>query len=132
MILLDTHVLIWLRLGSNRLGYETTELIETAWLSGNIFVSAISFWEIALLQAKHRLTINERAETWRRTVIEQGAKEVAVDGRIAVRAVNLGGLHADPADRIIVSTALDGYRLATVDRRILEWRGDVDRIDATR
>ncbi|MCY4129283.1 MAG: type II toxin-antitoxin system VapC family toxin [Gammaproteobacteria bacterium] len=132
MILLDTHVLLWLRFGSERLGQQTRQLIETSWQTGDIFISAISFWEVALLQRKRRIEIAENVDVWRRTVIEQGTKEVPVDGKIAIRAVNLNGLHSDPADRIIVSTALDGYRLATVDRRILEWRGDLERIDATR
>lgn len=132
MILLDTHVLLWLRLGSDRLGQETRQLIEASWQIGNIYVSAITFWEIALLQAKQRVELDEKVDVWRRTVIEQGTKEIPVDGKIGIRAVNLSGLHSDPADRIVVSTALEGYRLATVDRRILEWRGDVERIDATR
>ncbi|MCY4095020.1 MAG: type II toxin-antitoxin system VapC family toxin [Gammaproteobacteria bacterium] len=132
MILLDTHVLLWLRFGSERLGKQTRQLIETAWQSGNIFVSAISFWEIALLQQKQRIEFDQNVDVWRRTVIEQGTKEVSVDGKIAIRAVNLSGLHSDAADRIIVSTALEGYQLATVDRRILGWHGDLERIDATR
>ena len=132
MILLDTHVLLWLRLGSDRLGQQTRQLIEASWQHGDIYVSAITFWEIALLEAKRRVELDEKVDVWRRTVIEQGTKEVPVDGKIAIRAVNLSGLHSDPADRIVVSTALEGYRLATIDRRILEWRGDVERIDATR
>lgn len=132
MILLDTHVLLWLRLGSDRLGKQTKQLIEASWQNGNLYVSAITFWEIAFLNGKRRVELDEKVDVWRRTVIEQGTKEIPVDGKIAIRAVNLNGLHADPADRIIISTAFEGYRLATVDRRILEWRGDVERIDATR
>ena len=113
MILLDTHVLLWLRLGSERLGQQTRQLIETSWQRGNIFVSAISFWEIALLQSKRRIELDENIDVRRRTVIEQGTKEIAVDGKIAIRAVDLNDLHTDPADRIIVSTALEGYQLAT-------------------
>ncbi len=132
MILLDTHVLLWLRFGSDRLGQQTRRLIEASWQHGDIYVSAISFWEIALLQRKQRVELDQNIGVWRRTVLEQGTKELPVDGKIAIRAVYLAGMHADPADRIVVSTALDGYQLATVDRRILEWHGDVERIDATR
>jgi len=35
------------------------------------------------------------------------------------------------ADRIIVATALDGHRLATADRRIMEWPGPLNRLRAT-
>ena len=132
MILLDTHVLLWVRLGSDRIGQQTRQLIEASWQHDNICVSAISFWEIELLQRKHRVELDQDVDVWRRTVLEQGTKELPVNGKIAIRAVYLGGLHADPADRIIVSTALEGFQLATVDRRILGWHGDLERIDATR
>lgn len=56
--------------------------------------------------------------------------EIPVDGRIAVRAGLLRDLHGDPADRIIVATALAGHRLVTADRRILEWKGSLNRHDA--
>jgi len=41
-------------------------------------------------------------------------------GGIGIRAVNLEDLPCDPADRLIVATALEGYRLLTADLRILE------------
>ena len=83
-----------------------------------------------MLQSKHRVELDENIDIWRRKVIEQGTREIPVDGKIATRAVYLNGLHSDPADRIIVSTALEGYSLITVDRRILDWRGDLARVDA--
>ena len=61
---------------------------------------------------------------------EQGVVEIPIDGVIGVRAVNLLGLNNDPADRIIVATALDGHRLVTADRNILAWSGNLDRLDA--
>ncbi|MYD90149.1 MAG: type II toxin-antitoxin system VapC family toxin [Caldilineaceae bacterium SB0662_bin_9] len=42
----------------------------------------------------------------------------------------LPSLHADPADRIIVSTALEGHRLFTADAGILRWSGNLNRLDA--
>lgn len=53
-----------------------------------------------------------------------------VDGNIGVRAAELTGFHGDPADRIIVATALGGHQLVTADRRILEWSGAVNRLRA--
>ena len=54
-----------------------------------------------------------------------------MDGEIGIRANGLKNFHADPADRIIVATALYGHRLVTADRRILDWPGDLYRLDAT-
>ena len=49
----------------------------------------------------------------------------------AFRAATLTDFHADPADRLIVATALAGHRLVTSDRRILEWPGKLSRLDAS-
>ena len=62
----------------------------------------------------------------------QGVVEIAVDGEIGIGAVNLTDFHADPADRLIVATALRGHLLATADERILDWTGNVSRLDARR
>ena len=59
-----------------------------------------------------------------------GLAEIPVDGDIAIRANELTGLHADPADRLIVATALGGHRLVTADKRILSWSGRLSRVDA--
>ena len=44
--------------------------------------------------------------------------------------ITITDFHADPADRIIVATALGGHRLVTADERILAWSGNLDRLDA--
>ena len=57
--------------------------------------------------------------------MEQGLIEIPVDGEIGIRANALQDFHPDPADRIIVATALNGRRLVTADERILDWSGDL-------
>ena len=130
MILLDTHVLIWSRSGDSRLGTHTRELIEDALPGGELAVSAISFWEAAMLHAKGRFTLLRDATSWRDALLREGLIEVPIDGAIAARAGQLAELHGDPADRLIVATALEGHRLCTGDQRILGWPGPVDRLDA--
>ena len=58
--------------------------------------------------------------------------EIAVDGEIGIHAVGLADFHADPADRLIVATALRGHVLATADEKILDWTGNVNLLDARR
>ncbi len=70
-------------------------------------------------------------EAWRRDLLTQGLVEIPVSGLIGVRAGLLSGLHGDPADRLIVATALEGHELITADRRILDWPGKLNRMDAT-
>lgn len=132
MTLLDTHVILWLRVGDERLGTSARHTIDQAWQSGELAVSAISFWEIALLKSKNRISFPENLGHWRRVQLEQGMVELPVDGKAGLRAVDLADFHPDPADRLIVATALEGHRLVTADHRILGWPGKLDRLDATR
>jgi PIN domain nuclease of toxin-antitoxin system len=93
-------------------------------------ISAFSFWEIAMLHEKGRMTLLRDIGSWRRELLGQGLVEIPVDGDIGIRANTLSDFHADPADRIIVATALGGHRLVTADERILGWPGNLDRLDA--
>ena len=129
-MLLDTQAILWLRLGDRRLGRQSRHLIDEAWQSGQLCVSAISFWEVAMLRNKGRIAFPEDAGLWRREQLEQGVLEIPVDGEIEIRAVGLEDFHADPADRLIVATALGGHQLLTADRRILDWPGPLNRLDA--
>ena len=84
-----------------------------------------------MLRNKGRIAFPEDAGLWRREQLEQGVLEIPVDGEIGIRAVELEDFHADPADRLIVATALVGHQLLTADRRILDWPGPLNRLDAT-
>ena len=119
MTLLDTHVLLWLRLGDDRLGSRALREIDRAWQSDEAAVSAITFWEIALLQQKGRIALRGSVSQWRREQLAQGFVELPFDGDIGIRANRLRTFHGDPADRIITATALNGHRLLTGDERIL-------------
>ena len=66
------------------------------------------------------------------SLLNEGLVEVPVDGEIATRAGSLHDMHGDPADRMIVATALAGHQLVTTDRRILVWSGRLNRLDAAR
>ena len=132
MILLDTHTLIWLLLDDPRLGRQARQVIGRDWPDNNVGVSAITFWEIAMLYEKGRLELLVAIGTWRLSLLNEGLVEIPVDGEIAARAGLLPDMRGDPADRIIVATTLDRHRLVTADRRILEWPGRLNRLDATK
>ena len=132
MILPDTHSLIWF-LGSNpRLGPVAQHRIRESAEREQAAFSAISVWEVALLLSKNRLTLNVSAIQWRQNLLAAGFVEIPVDGAIAARSVALSDFHDDPADRIIVATALEGHQLITDDRRILDWPGQLNRFPARR
>ena len=127
---MDTHALVWSRSLDARLGVQAREAIEQAWQSDSIAVSAFSFWELAMLRSKGRSGFPEDVSLWRQSLLNQGLIEVPVDGAIGIRANELADFHGDPADRLIVATALGGHRLVTADQRILDWPGPLSRLDA--
>ena len=83
-----------------------------------------------MLVDKGRIKLVNDVLAWRHEHLEAGVVEIPVDGEIGIRAVGLAEFHADPADRLIVATALAGHRLVTSDRRILEWPGRLSRLNA--
>ena len=130
MKLLDTHILIWREHNDRRLGPRTRALIDRALQDRDAGVSVISFWEIAMRVQKGHLTLPLELYSWRRSLAAIGLVEIAISGNIAARAGFLMDLHGDPADRIIIATALEGHELVTADRRILGWPGRLSRMDA--
>ena len=130
MLIMDTHTLVWLRYGDSRLGNDARRESELVWRNNDAAVSAFTFGEVAMLRAKDRVDSPDDVAAWRRELLGQGLIEIPVDGDIGIRANTLANFHADPADRIIVATALGGHRLVTADERILGWSGSLDRLDA--
>lgn len=101
MILLDTQVMLWLRSGDPKLGAQARIEIDRAWHSDGVAVSAISFWEVAMLKGKGRLRFPDDVGTWRQEQIDQGISEIPVDGDIGFRATDL---RVSTATRLIVSS----------------------------
>lgn len=130
MILLDTHVLLWVRFGDARLGRRARAVIDRATRDGTTAVSTITFWEAGMLQGKGRAQLPAEPSAWRAALLREGLVEIPVDGAIAVRAGSLRDIHGDPADRLILATALEGHQLITADERLLEWPGEIARLDA--
>jgi PIN domain nuclease of toxin-antitoxin system len=106
VILLDTHVLVWLDEASPRLGSDAIVRIDAAFQADNIAVSAISFWEVAMLVRKGRIRLDMDLSIWRNDLLEQGIIELPVTGEIGIKAAGLESFHGDPADRLIAATAL--------------------------
>ncbi len=131
MILLDTHALVWLDEGHKRLGPSTLELLNEAHSKGRLSVSAITFWEVAMLVGKRRLEISIELAVWRKNLLDSGLMEIPVSGAIGIRASGLKNFHGDPADCIIAATALEASAtLVTADRKILEWPGVTEKQNA--
>jgi PIN domain nuclease of toxin-antitoxin system len=126
VILLDTHVLLWLDSDAPQLGPEARRRIEQAWRSDQVVVSAISFWEVAMLEKRGRIALERTPRQWRDDWCAAGLKERPVDA--------LEAFHADPAGRFIVATALtEQALLISADLAILNWSdSSLNRLDARR
>jgi PIN domain nuclease of toxin-antitoxin system len=121
--LLDTHVLIHYVSGDRKLGRRAHAAIDRALAAGEIFVSALSFWEVAMLVAKDRLALDTTVSAFRTAALATGIQEEPVDGEIAIAAGELPEHHSDPADRMLVATALvRGLTLLTADTVLLAWK----------
>jgi PIN domain nuclease of toxin-antitoxin system len=131
MILLDTHALIWLDEGSHRIGKNALSLLDQSLQSKELFVSSISFWEVAMLIEKGRLEMQMSVDLWRQSLFDNGLQEIALTGDIAIRSALLQNFHGDPADRMIVATAIHSTAtLCTADKEILLWGQNLLRFDA--
>lgn len=131
MIVLDTHALLWMDRNDASMGGQSRRLIEDAWRTDTVAVSAISFWEVAMLAQHGRIVLPVAVEVLRADLLQAGIQEIPINGRIAMLATFFHDLHRDPADRFIVATAMQhGALLVTADSKILEWQADLVRQDA--
>ena len=118
MILLDTATWIWRASDPERLSPRARRAIDQA---DAALVSAISVWEVAMLVAKRRIQLDRPVERWVDIALAlPGIQLVPLEPAIAVRSTKLPGeFHPDPADRIIVATALENsVPILTPDERI--------------
>jgi PIN domain nuclease of toxin-antitoxin system len=124
VIVLDTHA--WVSFVSNPelLSRTAKKAVDASIEKKEVFVSSISAWEVALLVGKGRLKLTMDVIEW----IGKSEKLpfltfLPVDNAIAVKSVALPEpLHQDPADRIIIATAITiGSPVATKDQKILDY-----------
>lgn len=118
MIVLDTATWIWRASDPKRLTTSARRAIDEA---ERALVSAISVWEVAMLVAKRRIQLDRPVEQWVDIALAlPGIQLAPLEPAIAVRSTKLPGeFHPDPADRIIVATALENaVPIITPDERI--------------
>ena len=119
MILLDTHVVVWMASDPGRLSRTAGDAIRKAGREGGIGISAITLWELAWLMTKGRLDISGTAEAFVEEIVARTAVRL-ITPKIAVLATQFPPSYpSDPCDRLIGATALaEGIALVTKDRNI--------------
>jgi len=121
VILLDTHVVVWLALDPARISQKAAITIEEERKRGeSLAICDITLMEVATLQSKGRINLSVGLESFLQD-IESRFTVLSITGRACARAVALPKTYPkDPADRIIGATALvEGMPLITADRHIL-------------
>ncbi len=120
MILVDTHVVIWLAGDQSRLSKNAKAAIDDARKNGGgLAISAITLWELATHAGRGRIRLDVSVESFI-SEVETRFTVLPITGRACVRALGLPAAYPkDPADRIIAATALvEGLPLLTADREI--------------
>jgi PIN domain nuclease of toxin-antitoxin system len=135
LILLDTHVWLWLVAGSSDLSMEARHTISGAATAGTLRIAAISLWEIALLASRGRIVLGKSIGLWlEEALADPGPAIDPLSPQIAIESYALPDVfHRDPADRLIVATArVANAILMTRDQRILDYaaRGHLTAIAA--
>ena len=120
MILVDTHVVVWLAFGQDRISRKAKTAIDAARKDADgLAISDITLFELATLTSKGRVRLDISLETFLQEV-ESRFVVLPITGRVCARAIGLPASYPkDPADRIIGATALvEGLSLLTADREI--------------
>jgi PIN domain nuclease of toxin-antitoxin system len=120
MILVDTHVVVWLALEPAKISKKARAVIEETRHSGQgLAISDMTLFELAIIESTGRIKLNASLETFL-SEIEARFIVLPITGRVCVRAMVLPAAYPkDPADRVIGATALlQGVPLVTADRDI--------------
>ncbi len=123
--LLDTHVWVWLLNGNVRIQKSNAfKNIINASKNSGLNISAISIWEIAMLEAKGRIIFSTEISNWVEKALKApGLKLIPLLPSISIDSTRLPGtFHGDPADRIIIATARYlQCPIITADKKILKY-----------
>ena len=114
-LLLDTHILLWWLFENRKLSRKAVSLIER----GDVVVSVISIWEIRLKADAGKLRLPPGPLP--ALIALQGFRILPLHVEHVMAAADIGGMHADPSDRMLVGTAhAERIPFATRDAQILE------------
>ena len=120
MILVDTHVVVWLAFDPRHLSAKARTAIDRArQTQDGLAISDITLLELTTLASKGRIRLEISLESFLQEV-EARFVVLPISGRACVLALGLPATYPkDPADRIIAGTALaEGLTLLTADREI--------------
>jgi PIN domain nuclease of toxin-antitoxin system len=122
--LLDTHAFLWAALGDKDLSVTARRVLEDG--SNELFLSAVSAWEIAIKYGKN-LPLHEPPDEYVPYVMARlGLQAVPIEARHALHVHRLPRIHRDPFDRLLIAQAqLEGLPILTSDANITRYDVEV-------
>ena len=123
-LLLDTHLLVWAMGSPERLPTGLVDMLEDP---GHIPVfSVASLWELVIKSALNRPDFSVQPGLLRRTLLESGWQELAVQAQHVFAVADLPPLHRDPFDRLLLAQAkAEGLLLITADQQLAAYPGPI-------
>lgn len=123
-LLLDTHVWIWNFASPASLSPLAREALRDP--SNLLHLSPISVWEVLMLARKGRIQLDREPQAWVTAALAlTPAVQLPITYEVSARSHDLPGYaHPDPADRLVVATAVvHQLTIITVDQSITDWPG---------
>lgn len=117
-LLLDTHIIVWAASGATGFDARVARLLTDT--RNELWVSAVSAWELGMLAETGRLELRPDPERWIAAAVESlGLREAPLTSAIALESRRLRVSSRDPADRFIAATAsVHDCSLVTADRAL--------------
>ena len=121
MILLDTHVWLWLNGATEHLAPGILELLSSP--PTDLYLSAASAWEIGIKVSTGKLTLPVAPEEYiPLRMVDNGVRPLPIRHQHALRAAALPLHHKDPFDRLLIAQAqVENLKLLTVDRQLASY-----------
>jgi PIN domain nuclease of toxin-antitoxin system len=126
-LLLDTHLLLWVASGGDRLPAETIARIQDE--DADLMFSAASIWEVAIKSALGKPDFGVDPNVLRRELLDNGYEELPIIGAHAAQVARLPPIHKDPFDRLLIAQAtVEGITLLSADATIASYPGPIERV----
>lgn len=123
-LLLDTHLLLWAAIGSEKLSAEARNMINNN--ANRVYFSAASIWEVVIKNGLQREDFHMDPHLLRRGLVDNGYEELVITSAHTLGVAHLPPVHKDPFDRVLVAQAeLEGFLLLTSDAVVAEYPGPI-------
>jgi len=128
-ILLDTHALIWFFEGNNKLSEKAKKEVQNP--KNTIFVSVVSFWEIAIKISIDKLEMDLSMEELQKLIWKNGIQIIPIKIEHTFLLRTLPYYHKDPFDRLLfVQSLSENMGLISCDKIFDEYmeNSEINRI----